>query len=73
MWRLEALPFIRGAMARDRFIIFLKFISFDNENTRAESVKSDKAEEFLDIWTVLNQNIEKNYMPYECITKVDFV
>ena len=35
MWQSDRLPLIRAAMSRDRFKMMLRFITFDNENTRA--------------------------------------
>ena len=64
----EALPLIRAAMSRDRFKMMLRFIRFDNENTRAERAQTDKAAPIRDIWIMLNRNLEKAYKPYECIT-----
>ena len=43
MWKGDALPLIRAAMSRDRFKMMLRFIRFDNENTRAERAQTDKA------------------------------
>ncbi|CAJ0968605.1 unnamed protein product [Ranitomeya imitator] len=55
-------------MSRDRFKMILRFIRFDNENTRAERVQTDKAAPIRDIWTMLNSNLERAYKPYHCIT-----
>lgn len=68
MWKVDALPLIRAAMSRDRFKMILRFIRFDNENTRAERVQTDKAAAIRDLWIMLNNNLEKAYKPYECIT-----
>lgn len=35
MWNADALPLVRAAMSRDRFKMMLRFVRFDNENTRA--------------------------------------
>ena len=64
----DALPLIRATMSRDRFKMMLRFIRFDNENTRAERAQTDKAAPIRDIWIMLNRNLEKAYKPYECIT-----
>lgn len=68
IWNVDALPLIRAAMSRDRVKMMLRFIRFDNENTRAERVQTDKAAPIRDIWIMLNRNLEKAYKPYECIT-----
>ena len=68
MWKGDALPLIRAAMSRDRFKMMLRFIRFDNENTRAERAQTDNAAPIRDIWIMLNRNLEKAYKPYEYIT-----
>ena len=67
MWNNDALPLIRAAMTRDWFKMMLRFIRFDNENTRAERAPTNKAAPIRDIWIMLNRNLEKAYKPYECI------
>ncbi|XP_050520903.1 piggyBac transposable element-derived protein 4-like [Daktulosphaira vitifoliae] len=68
MWKLDSLPLIRAAMSRDRFKMLLRFIRFDNVNTRNIRITTDKAAPIRDIWTMLNQNLHKNYKPTENIT-----
>ena len=68
MWKGDALPLIRASMSRDRFQMMLRFIRFDNENTRAERAQTDKAAPIRDIGIMLNRNLEKAFKPYECIT-----
>lgn len=68
MWKVDALPLIRAAMCRDRFKLMLRFIRFDNDNTRAERVQTDKAAPIRDLWLMLNKNLERAYKPHECIT-----
>ncbi|CAK1602590.1 unnamed protein product [Parnassius mnemosyne] len=48
--------------------MFLRFIRFDNESTRNERVKTDKAAPIRDMWTMLNENLKKHYKPNESIT-----
>ena len=55
-------------MSRDQSKMMLRFIRFDNENTRAERAQTDEAAPKQDIWIMLNKNLEKAYKPYECIT-----
>ena len=68
MWKGDALPLIRPAMSRDRFKMMLRFIRFDNENTRAERAQTVTAAPIQDVWIKLNRNLEKAYKSYECIT-----
>ncbi|CAK1590189.1 unnamed protein product [Parnassius mnemosyne] len=53
MWKLESLPLIRAAMSRDRYKMFLRFIRFDNESTRNERAKTDKAAPIRDMWMMV--------------------
>ena len=63
MWKGDALPLIRAAMSRDRFKMMLRFIKFDNENTLAERVQTDKTAPIREIWIMLNRSMEKAYKP----------
>ena len=64
----DALPFIRAAMSCDRFKMMLRFIRFDNKNTRGKRAQRDKAAPIRDIWIMLNRNLKKAYKLHECIT-----
>ena len=68
MWKSDPLPLLRAAMSRDRLKMMLRFIRFENKNTRAERVHTDKAAPIRDIWIMFNRNLEKPFKPYECIT-----
>ena len=46
MWKGDALPLIRAAMSRDKFKMMLRFIRFDNENTRAERAKQIRPHQY---------------------------
>ena len=48
--------------------MMLRFNRFDNENTRAERVQTDKGPPIRDIWIMLNRNLKEAYKPSECIT-----
>ncbi|CAK1580708.1 unnamed protein product [Parnassius mnemosyne] len=48
--------------------MFLRFVRFDNESTRNERAKTDKAAPIRDMWTMLNENLKKHYKPNESIT-----
>ena len=43
MWKDDALPLICAVMSCDLFKMMLRFIRFDNENTRAERAQTEKA------------------------------
>ena len=59
MCKSGALPLVRAAMFRGRLKMMLKFIRFDNKNTRAERAQTDEAAPIQDIWIILNKNLEK--------------
>ena len=67
MWKGDALPLIRAAISCDRFKMMLRFIRFDNVNTRAKRAQADKAAPIRDIWIMLKRNLKKAYKSYECI------
>ena len=46
MWKSDALALIRAALSRDQFQMMLRFIRFDNENTRTERAQTDKAQQY---------------------------
>ena len=68
MWKGDAFPLIRAAMFCDRLKMMLRFIKFDNENTRTERAQTDKTAPIQDIGIMLNRNLKKAYKLYECIT-----
>jgi len=68
LWKKDALPIYKASMSRDRFRQFQRFIRFDNEQTRDERAKTDKAAPIRDIWEMFNLNLFKGFKPGECIT-----
>ena len=68
MWKGDTLSLICAVMSCDLFKMMLRFIRFDNENTRAERAQTEKASIIRDIWITWNKNLEKANKPYECIT-----
>ncbi|KAI5608003.1 dual specificity protein phosphatase 26 isoform X1, partial [Silurus asotus] len=61
-------PVIKETMPRDRFISIMKHLRFDNKDTRAERVKTDKFAAISDIWTCFNKNCAKSFTPGEHMT-----
>jgi len=55
-------------MCINRFWNILRFISFDNQNTRIERLQNDKGAAIRDIWTILNNNSVNKYNPTENLT-----
>ncbi|XP_026015223.1 piggyBac transposable element-derived protein 3-like [Astatotilapia calliptera] len=61
-------PVIKETMPRDRFILIMQHLQFDDKDTRAERVKTDKFEAISDIWTRFNENCAKSFTPGEHMT-----
>ncbi|CAL1687546.1 unnamed protein product [Lasius platythorax] len=68
MWKITSYPLYRATMSLNRFWNILRFIRFDDSNTRNLRLKDDKAAPIRDIWTVLNSNLRKHYRPTENLT-----
>ncbi|KAF7278930.1 hypothetical protein GWI33_007833 [Rhynchophorus ferrugineus] len=54
MWQPYSYPLYRAAMSINRFWNIIRFIRFDDANTRAQRLENDKAAPIRDIWTMLN-------------------
>lgn len=68
MWKSEALPIYRAALSKDRFQTILRFIRFDDCQTREERRTHDKAAPIRVIWEKLNENLRKYYTPGDSLT-----
>ncbi|XP_025415575.1 piggyBac transposable element-derived protein 4-like [Sipha flava] len=68
LWRTDGLPIFRAAMSHKRFLLLTRYIRFDDGRTRPFRLQSDKAAPIRDIWNYMNENLAKNYSPYENIT-----
>lgn len=55
-------------MSHKRFLLLTRYIRFDDGRTRPFRLQSDKAAPIRDIWNYMNENLAKNYSPYENIT-----
>lgn len=67
LWKADALPIFRAAMSSKRFKQLRQFIRFDDSRTREFRQRTDKAAPIRDIWNFLNENLAKNFDPYETI------
>lgn len=67
-WHEDALPLYRAAMSRSRFRDIFRAIRFDNQYTRAKRLATDKTAAISDIWSILNKNLQNNYVPHDCLT-----
>lgn len=68
MWKSTSYPLYRAAIGINRFWSIIRFIRFDDANTREVRIKEDKAAPIRDIWTMLNANLSALYKPMECLT-----
>nr|XP_047129361.1 uncharacterized protein LOC124809345 [Hydra vulgaris] len=68
MWQSYSYPLYRAIMGISRFWNIIRFIRFDDANTRAKRMEMDKAAPIRDIWRMLNNNLAKHYKPTEHLT-----
>jgi len=68
MWKTNSYPLYRASMGHNRFRSILRFIRFDDANTREERHQIDKAAPIRDLWSMLNSNLRKYYRPTENLT-----
>lgn len=68
MWKTTSYPLYRASIGIYRFWNILRFLRFDDANTREERQRTDKAAPMRDLWTMLNSNLRKYYRPTENLT-----
>ncbi|XP_065674166.1 piggyBac transposable element-derived protein 4-like [Hydra vulgaris] len=68
MWHSSSYPLYRATIGINRFRNIMRFIRFDDANTRKQRKKSDKAAPIRDIWTMLNKNLSQIYKPTDNLT-----
>ncbi|XP_011859481.1 PREDICTED: piggyBac transposable element-derived protein 4-like isoform X1 [Vollenhovia emeryi] len=68
MWNPISYPLYRATMGNNRFRNIMRYIRFDDANTRQQGVREDKAAPIRDIWTMLNANLSQMYKPTENLT-----
>lgn len=68
LWRSDSYPLYRATMSNNRFRNLCRFIRFDNSNTRAERLVTDKAAAISDVWLMLNANLASKYIASDCVT-----
>ena len=68
LYRLDNRPFYRSAMSLQRMQQLLRFLRFDNYQTRAKRLKEDKLAAFRDVWNMFLANIKEPYKPSSHIT-----
>ena len=68
MWKSNSYPLYRATFSRSRFKSILRFIRFDDSNTRRQRLEVDKIAPISDIWKMMNENLYKFYKPTENLT-----
>ena len=68
MWKSSSYPLYRATMGINRFKSILRFIRFDDLNTRQRRLHEDKAAPVRDLWNMLNANLCTMYRPTENLT-----
>ena len=68
MWKSTSYHLYRATMGLNRYRAILRFIRFDDANTRQARTEQDKAALFRDVWTMFNSNLSKMYKPTENLT-----
>ena len=64
----DSRPFYRCCMSKNRFREFLRYVTFDNRNTRRSRQVLDKMAAIREVWELLQCNLRKHYVPSEWIT-----
>lgn len=68
MWKSTLYPLYRASMGVNRFRLILRFIRFDDVNTRQARAEKDKLAPISDIWTIFNSNLSNIYKPTANLT-----
>ncbi|XP_065662544.1 piggyBac transposable element-derived protein 4-like [Hydra vulgaris] len=68
VWHSSSYPLYRTTMGINRFRNVMRFIRFDDANTRMQRKITDEAAPIRDIWTMLNKNLSQIYKPTENLT-----
>jgi len=67
-YRLDNRPFYRATMSLQRLQQLLRFLRFDNYQTRMERLRDDKLAAFRDVWNMFAANIKEPYKPSSHLT-----
>ena len=63
MWKSTSYSLYRATIGLNIFLAILRFIRFDDANTRQARTEQDKAALIRDVWTMFNSNLSKMYEP----------
>jgi len=68
MCKSSSFPLYRATMGINRFKSILRFIRFDDFNTRQQRLLEDKSAPISDVWNMLKANLCAMYRPIENLT-----
>jgi len=68
VWKTSSYPLYCAFMEVNRFRSIMRFIRFDDANTRQQRLLEDKAVPIRDVWNMLNSNLSAMYKPTETLT-----
>lgn len=69
LWNRQWAPkLFSGVMSRDRFISLVRFLRFDEKQTRQARLRNDKFALFSDVWNRFIANSQKCYKPSPFLT-----
>nr|XP_036220162.1 piggyBac transposable element-derived protein 4-like [Bactrocera oleae] len=68
MWHSNSYPQYPAMMGLTRFHNILRFLRFNDGNTRSERKKEDKEAPIRDVWTMFNLNLAQMYKPTANLT-----
>ncbi|XP_039953268.1 piggyBac transposable element-derived protein 4-like [Bactrocera tryoni] len=68
LWSVKNYPLYRATMGVNRLCSILRFLKFDDKNTRATRLLTDKAAPISELWTMMNNNLAAQYKPSSCLT-----
>ncbi|XP_050338292.1 piggyBac transposable element-derived protein 4-like [Bactrocera neohumeralis] len=68
LWSVKNYSLYRATMGFNRFFSILRFLRFDDKNTRATRLLTDKAAPINELWTMINNNLAAHYKPSSCLT-----
>ncbi|XP_050340740.1 uncharacterized protein LOC126767216 [Bactrocera neohumeralis] len=68
LWSVKNCPLYRATIGVNRFCSILQFLRFDDKNTRATRLLTDKAAPISELWTMMNNNLAAHYKPSSCLT-----
>lgn len=70
MWKKSSFPLSRATMGRQRFQAIIRFIRFDDQDTRRAQAATNKSAPVSEVWEMLNANLAEIYKP-TCYLAVD--